>query len=69
MTKAARRARKKANKAKRGPKYPAPKCDYCGAEAPSNKGDHDTNWSKGHVTADGLVVVAWCPACGSDSCS
>ena len=65
-SKAKRRARKKANRALRPL---VPRCDRCGRHAPSKDGNHDTALSVGRICWDGLVVVAWCVACGCDTCS
>lgn len=66
MSKSERRARKKANRALR-PRRPL--CDHCRRPALSDNGNHDSAWSVNGSTWDGVAVVAWCPWCGSDTCS
>lgn len=70
MSKADRRARKKANKAKKPKPPPAAICDDCGFAMPANKEDygsiHDTPYSSSRVTSTGEVFVAWCPYCGCE---
>jgi hypothetical protein len=63
MTKAERRARKKQHR-----RLAHPRCDQCGEPAPPG-GDHDSAFSVGRVTWDGVVIVAWCQWCGHEFCS
>lgn len=65
MSKAARRARKKAWRDK---KLDLVTCDECGFQRPGNNGNHDTAWSANGTTWDGLAVVAFCEWCGCDTC-
>jgi hypothetical protein len=65
MSKADRRARKKANRAK---KQKIVTCDGCGFQRPDDDGDHDTAWSRNGATFEGIAVVAWCEWCGCDTC-
>jgi hypothetical protein len=63
MGKAARRARKKANRAKA-----RVTCDYCGFTRPDEDGNHGSVWSESGWTWEGISIVAFCERCGCDTC-